>query len=75
MFAARCNYRKIVNYLSLRTKNLDQEDSNSITILVHQLFSNDLQMASRLLVRGSDINYANKNGYTALHICIQNKLV
>ena len=32
-------------------------------------------MASRLLVRGSNINYVNRNGYTALHICVQNKLI
>ena len=35
MFAAEQNYQNIVNYLSLRTTDLNEEDSNSITILVH----------------------------------------
>ena len=35
MFAAEQNYYPIVNYLSLRTRDLNEEDSNSITILVH----------------------------------------
>ena len=30
-------------------------------------------MASRLLVRGANINYVNSNGQTALQICIENK--
>lgn len=31
-------------------------------------------MASRLLVRGAYIDYVNRNGNTALHLCVQNKL-
>lgn len=30
-------------------------------------------MASRLIVRGSNINYVNSNGQTALQICIENE--
>ena len=74
MFAAEQNYQNIVNYLSLRTTDLNEEDSNSITNLVHQLFSNNFEMASRLMVRGAKINYVNKNGNTALHLCIESKL-
>jgi len=32
-------------------------------------------MASRLIVRGANINYVNRNGNTALHICIENNLI
>ena len=32
-------------------------------------------MASRLITRGSKINYVNKNGNTALHLCIENNLI
>jgi|TARA_B110000285_G_scaffold227264_1_gene288282 ankyrin repeat protein len=32
-------------------------------------------MASRLIVRGANINYVNSNGQTALQICIDNKNV
>ena len=74
MFAAEQNYHIIVNYLSLRTRDLNEEDSNSITILVHQLFSKNLPMASRLIVRGAKIDYVNRNGNTALHLCVENKL-
>lgn len=45
MFAATNNFRDIVEYLSLRTKNLNEEDSNSLTILMHFLIANDLKMA------------------------------
>jgi ankyrin repeat protein len=30
-------------------------------------------MASRLIVRGSNINYINKNGQSVLHMCVDNK--
>ena len=72
MFAAEQQYQEIVNYLSLRTRDLNEEDANSITILVHHLFSNSLEMASKLIVRGAKIDYVNRNGNTALHLCIEN---
>ena len=75
MFAAEQNYQIIVNYLSLRTRDLNEEDSNSITKLVHQLFSGNMKMASRLIVRGAQIDYVNRNGQTALHLCVANKLI
>lgn len=31
-------------------------------------------MASKLIVRGANIDYVNKNGNTALHLCIENQL-
>lgn len=70
MFAAEQNYQTIVDYLSLRTLNIDEEDSNSITILMHQLFSKNFKMANRLIIRGAKIDYVNRNGNTALHLCI-----
>ena len=74
MFAPENNYEKIVNYLSLRTRDLNEEDSNSITLLVHQLKRKNLKMAAKLIVRGANIDYVNKNGNTALHICVENKM-
>lgn len=74
MFAAEQNYQTIVDYLSLRTRDLDEEDSNSVTILMHQLFSNNYKMASKLIVRGAKLDYVNRNGNTALHLCIQKSL-
>ena len=36
-----------MNYLTLRTKDLNEEDANSLTILVHYLFKGDYKMASK----------------------------
>lgn len=32
-------------------------------------------MSQKLLVRGANIDYINKNGMGALHLCIENNLV
>ena len=54
---------------------MNEEDSNSLTILTHYLFKKDFKMCSRLIVRGADVNYCNRNGNTSLHLCIENNLV
>lgn len=78
MFAAEMGFDKVVNYLSLRTRDLNEEDAYCNTILIHHLRNrkeknDDFKMASNLIVRGADINYVNSNGYTALHIMVENK--
>ena len=45
MYASAKGYNEIVNYLTLRTKDLNEEDANSLTILMHYLFKNDFKMA------------------------------
>jgi len=75
MFASSKGYDDIVNYLTLRTKDLNEEDANSLTILMQYLFKQDLKMCSKLIVRGANVNYVNRNGNTALHLCVENKLV
>lgn len=72
MYASAKGYNEIVNYLTLRTKDLNEEDANSLTILIHYLFKSDFKMASKLIIRGSDVNYVNRNGNTALHLLIEN---
>ena len=74
MFASAKGYNEIVNYLTLRSKDLNQEDVNGLTILMHYLFKCDFKMSYKLLARGADINYVNKNGCTALHLCVENKI-
>jgi ankyrin repeat protein len=74
MFASSKGYNEIVNYLTLRTKDLNEEDFNSLTILMHYLFKKDFKMSSKLIVRGADFNYVNRNGNTALHLCVENHL-
>jgi uncharacterized protein len=74
MYASTKGYNEIINYLTLRSNDLDQEDSNGVTILMNYLFKKDLKMCSKLLTRGANINYANKAGCTALHACIEHKI-
>ena len=61
-----------MNYLSLRALDLDLEDYNGTTILVHQVQNEQYTMASRLISRGANMNYVNTNGKTPLHILIEN---
>jgi len=74
IFASSKGYPDIVNYLTLRTKDLNEEDANSLTILIQYLFNKDFKMCSKLIVRGADVNYVNRNGNTALHLCVENNL-
>ena len=49
MFASSHGCNEIVNYLTLRAKDLNQEDHNGLTILMHYLFKCDFNMSSKLL--------------------------
>jgi ankyrin repeat protein len=78
MFAAEMGFDKVVNYLSLRTRDLNEEDAYCNTILIHHLRNrkeknDDFKMASNLIVRGADINYVNSNCFTALQIMVENR--
>lgn len=42
LYAAINHYRDIVEYMSLRSKQLNEEDANSITILMHFLLDGDI---------------------------------
>jgi ankyrin repeat protein len=74
MFASAKGYDEIVNYLTLRTKDLNEEDTNSLTILVQYLYKKDFKMSAKLIVRGANVDYVNINGNTALHLCVENNL-
>lgn len=75
MYAADKGYNEIVNYLTLRTKDLNEEDNDSLTLLMIYLFKGDVKMASKLIVRGASVNYVNRNGNTALHLLIENNII
>ena len=75
MFAAVQNYRQIVNFLSLRTKHLNEEDKQGMTILMHQLIQRNYKMATRLIFRGANYDYVNVVGKTAIQICVEKGLV
>ena len=66
MYAAKHGYNQIVNFLTQRTNDLNEEDANSLTILMHRLIERDFKMARKLMNRGADINYVNRNGFTPL---------
>ena len=40
----------------------------------NDLLKLDLKMCSKLIVRGADVNYVNRNGNTALHLMIEHNL-
>lgn len=73
MYAAKKKKLEVVDKLTLRNNNLNEEDSNRNTILIQRLIEDDVKMARKLIVRGADINYVNSNGMTALHICVLHK--
>ena len=62
MFAAKKQKAKVVDMLTLRSKNLDEEDSNQTTILMQFLLEGDLKNARKLVNRGADLNYQNGQG-------------
>ena len=74
MFAALQNLHQIVNFLSVRTKNLNVEDKDGTTILMHHVLQGNYKMSSRLIYRGAKIDMVNKFGKTALHLCVEKKL-
>jgi ankyrin repeat protein len=73
-FAAENKIQNIVNYLSARTKDLNNEDSKGITILMHMLVQMNLKMCKRLLHRGASVDHINKHGKTALHLCVEDMM-
>lgn len=67
IFASLKGYNEIVNFLTIRSKeDLNEEDSNKMTILMIYLFKSNFKMASKLIRRGANIDYCNENGNTAL---------
>jgi ankyrin len=70
MYASKLNLHDVVLQLSLRTRDLNQEDFNSMTILMHYIGKENKKICQKLLTRGADINYINRNGVTALHYAL-----
>ncbi|CDW86931.1 ankyrin repeat-containing protein [Stylonychia lemnae] len=65
-YACKIERDDIVNYLSLRMKNLDTEDKKGRTLLFKYLQIDEFEMCLRLLQRGASINHRNKDGKTIL---------
>ena len=74
IFSAKNNYDDVCMYLSLRTKNIDEEDEDGLTVFFIMLQRNEIDRCKQLLRRGSNINHVNKNGITAIHLAVEKKL-
>ena len=76
MYAAKHNKTYIVNFLTQRKIDLNEEDKNGMTILVLCLNKggkDDIKMARKLVARGADVNWIDKNGNTPLLTFVQLK--
>jgi len=74
MYAAKNNNAAIVNFLTQRKIDLNEEDKHGMTILVHCLrkgSKEDSKMARKLVARGADVNWIDKNGNTPLLTFVQ----
>lgn len=67
-------YESIVNYLTLRAKNLNVEDKEGHTLLMLYLNRGKMSVVSKLIIRGADINYQNTRGRSALHMAVEKKM-
>ena len=61
----------MINYLTSRGMLIDIEDSSGATVLTKVLEAYNFDLASKLIKRGANINYSNKDGKTALTIFLQ----
>lgn len=59
-----------MNYLSLRVKNLNEEDPEGFTVFTRYALDLNFDQATKLLQRGANINYTNRDGKSALTIAI-----
>eukprot|EP00347_Sterkiella_histriomuscorum_P006064 403354203 len=71
-YAASLHQVEIVNYISLRIKNLNEEDPEGYTVFTRYLLLYNFDMANKLLSRGgvSTLEHCNRDGKTPLTICI-----
>jgi ankyrin repeat protein len=73
MYATTYEFEAIANYLSIRSNNPNLENSKGQTILSIYILRENLKFASKLISRGSNINYVNKMGLTVLHMAVEKK--
>ena len=76
MFAAKNNYHEALNVLVLLDSNsINEEDKNAMTILMHVMLAEEFKpkLAKRLIKRGADINYIDRNGNPLLIKLVQLK--
>ena len=74
LYSLKRGFYDICMYLTLRTNNIEEEDSDGMNAFFHFLKKKDLERCKQLLMRGANINYENKNGLTPLHYAIEQRL-
>lgn len=70
-YASSLNQHDILNHLSLRGFDLNQEDPQGITPLARYVLFSNFDQAKRLLSRGANVDYANREGKTAIVMAVQ----
>lgn len=74
MFASQQKHDDMIKFLAVRTRNLNQQDNEGMTILMYNILSQNYDLCSRILCRGAKIDMVNKFGKTALHMCVEKRL-
>ena len=73
-YATYLRNHDIVNYLSLRMKNINDEDPQGNSPFICYVLIHNFDMASKLLSRGGGspvINYCNREGKTPISIAVK----
>ena len=75
-YATAIDNTDAVNYLTLRKGGcaIDQEDPNNVTPFTKYVLFENFELARKLLQRGANIDYTNREGKTVLVIATQQKL-
>ena len=64
----------MIQFLSVRTRNLNIQDNDGMTILMHNVLAGNYSLCSKLIYRGAKIDIVNMEGKSALHICVEKRL-
>ena len=76
LHTAQHNLDDMCMYLSLRSKDLNVENTDGKTVLILYLLRKDTDRMKSLIMRGCNINHMSKGhkNFTPLHWAIENKL-
>ena len=69
-FAAKLGNLTIANYISLRVKNIDDEDPEGLTAFSREVLRHGFEQASKYLQRSANINFRNRDGKTTLTLAL-----
>lgn len=70
-FAVKFGTQEIANYISIRVKNIDDEDPDGLTAFSREVLRHGFEQSSKYLQRGANINRRNREGKTVLVISVE----